>query len=557
MAQDYVFVCHRLSKKYDERFVFQDITLSFLSDAKIGVIGHNGAGKSTLLRIMAGEDRQFEGVAEPKEGIKVGYVPQEPKLDANLTVRGNIEKAVAGHRALLAEYDAINEKLCGELSDEEMERTLEEQSRIQDQIDLHDLWELDRHIEQAMHALHLPPADADVTILSGGEKRRVALCRVLLEQPDLLLMDEPTNHLDADTVAWLEQHLKDYPGCVILITHDRYFLDNVVGWMLEIERGRATPYEGNYSTYLEKKAERLRIEERTDESRKRMLARELEWLRQSPKARTAKSKARVRNYQALAAEQREMREDGIRLTIPSGRRLGERVIRFDGISKSYDGRVLIKDFSFELPPGGIVGVIGVNGAGKTTLLRLITGQDKPDSGAIEIADTVELCYVDQSREDLDPEKTVWEEISGGHDILKLGKQEVNSRSYVARFNFRGQDQQKKVGECSGGMRNRIQMAKMLRRGGNVILLDEPTNDLDIDTLRVLEEALQEFPGCAVVVSHDRYFLNRIATHILAFEGDGVVRAFEGDYGAYAEKIREERQQAGLAAEVKGTHRRLR
>jgi ATP-binding cassette ChvD family protein len=557
MSHDYVFSCHQLSKKYDERYVFEGITLSFLSDAKIGVIGYNGAGKSTLLRIMAGEDKQFEGTALPKEGIKVGYVQQEPKLDPTLDVRGNIEKAVAGHRELLLQYDAINMKLCEEMSDEEMERTLDEQSRIQDAIDLHDLWELDRHIEQAMHALHLPPGDANVSVLSGGEKRRVALCRVLLEQPELLLMDEPTNHLDADTVSWLEQHLKDYPGCVILITHDRYFLDNVVGWMLEVERGRATPYEGNYSTYLQKKADRLRVEERTEESRKRMLSRELEWLRQSPKARTAKSKARVRNYQQMASEQREMREDGIRLTIPSGRRLGERVIRFDRVSKAYDDRVLIKDFSFELPPGGIVGVIGVNGAGKTTLLRLITGQEQADSGTVEIAENVDLCYVDQSRDDLDPEKTVWQEISGGHEVLKLGKQEVNSRAYVARFNFRGQDQQKKVGECSGGMRNRIQLAKTLRRGGNVILLDEPTNDLDIDTLRVLEEALQDFPGCAVVVSHDRYFLNRIATHIIAFEGDGVVRTFEGDYGAYFEKIREERTEAGLAADVKGTHRRLR
>ena len=557
MSPDYIFACHELTKKYDERAVLDHVTLSFLAEAKIGVIGHNGAGKSTLLRIMAGEDTQFEGTAQPKDGIKVGYVPQEPVLDPSLDVRANIELGVAEHRATLAAYDAINIKLCEDLSEDEMNAALAEQAQIQDTIDFHDLWELDRHIEQAMHALHVPSGDAEISKLSGGEKRRVALCRTLLQHPDLLLMDEPTNHLDADTVAWLETHLRDYKGCVILITHDRYFLDNVVGWMLELDRGRATPYEGNYSTYLGKKAERLRIEERTEASRKRMLARELEWIRQSPKARTAKSKARVRNFEALASQQREMNEGGIRLTIPSGRRLGDKVIRFEGVSKAYGDNVLIKDFTFELPPGGIVGVIGVNGAGKTTLLRLITGQETPDKGTIDIGERVELCYVDQSRESLDPEKTVWQEISGGHEFLKLGKQEVNSRSYVARFNFRGQDQQKKVGECSGGMRNRIQMAKMLRRGGNVVLLDEPTNDLDIETLRVLEEALQEFPGCAVVVSHDRYFLNRVATHILSFEGDGVIRAFEGDYGAYAEKIAEERAEAGRGGDGKGTHRRLR
>jgi ATP-binding cassette ChvD family protein len=558
MSQEYVFVCHLLNKKYDDRFVLKDITLAFLPGAKIGVIGHNGAGKSTLLRIMAQEDKAFEGMARAAEDIKIGYVPQEPTLDPTLDALGNIQKAVQPIRDLLNRYNDLCEKMCEPLADDEMARVMDEQARVQDEIDAKDAWELDRKLEQAMHALHCPPGDSDVSTLSGGEKRRLALCRVLLEQPDLLLLDEPTNHLDADSVAWLEQHLKDYQGTVILITHDRYFLDNVVGWMLEIERGKATPYEGNYSTYLQKKAERLRVEERQEASRRRMLDRELEWIRQSPKARSAKSKARIKNYQQLASQERELREGSIRLLIPTGPRLGERVITFDKVSKAYGDNVLIKNMSFQLPAGGIVGVIGKNGTGKTTLLRMITGQEKPDSGEVRIGDTVQLCYVDQMRDTLDPDKTVYEEISGGQEILTLGKLEVHARAYVSQFNFRGPDQQKKLGECSGGMRNRVQLAKMLRTGGNVLLLDEPTNDLDLDTLRVLEDALDSFPGCAVIVSHDRYFLNRIATHIISFEGDGRVRSFEGDYAAYEERIEEEREEAGLGPESQAArYRKLR
>ena len=558
MSNEYVFVCHNLDKRYDDRFVLREITLAFLPGAKIGVIGHNGAGKSTLLRIMAGEDRDFEGMAQAADGVRVGYVSQEPQLDPECDVRGNIEKAVAGTRGLLARYDHLCERMCEPLDEDEMQKVMDEQARVQDEIDARDAWELDRHIDQAMHALNCPPGDADVSILSGGEKRRVALCKVLMEQPDLLLLDEPTNHLDAGSVAWLEQHLKDYSGTVILITHDRYFLDNVVGWMLELERGRATPYEGNYSTYLENKAERLRVGERQEASRKKMLDRELEWIRQSPAARTAKSKARIRNYDALVAQESEMREGSIKLTIPCTQRLGGRVIEFSGISKAYGDNVLMSDMAFDLPAGGIVGIVGVNGTGKTTLLRMIIGEEQADAGEIKIGETVDLCYVDQSRDSLAADKTVFEEISGGHETLRIGKQEVNARAYVSRFNFRGPDQQKKVGECSGGMRNRVQLAKMLREGGNVILLDEPTNDLDIETLRVLEEALQEFPGCAVVVSHDRWFLNRIATHIIAFEGDGQVRSFEGDYGTYEAKVAEERATAGLGPESQAArHRKMR
>ena len=552
---EYVYACQNLSKRYDDRFVLKEITLAFLPGAKIGVIGHNGAGKSTLLRIMAGVDTKFEGAASPTKGITVGYVSQEPRLDSELDVKGNIEKAVDATRDLLARYDQLCEKMCEDLDDTEMQKVMDEQARVQDEIEAKDAWELDRQIEQAMHALNCPPGDADVTKLSGGESRRVALCTALLAHPDILLLDEPTNPLDADTVAWLEQHLKEYQGTVILITHDRYFLDNVVGWMLELERGNATPYEGNYSAYLEQKGERLRVDERQEESRKKMLARELEWIRQSPKARTAKSKARVRDYEELAAQVRELREGSIRLHIPFTKRLGDRVIAFNGIHKGYGDLKLMSDMSFELPPGGIVGIIGKNGTGKTTLLRMITDEEKPDAGSIEIGQTVELCYVDQSRDSLDPDKTVFEEISGGHEILRLGKHEVNARAYVAQFNFRGPDQQKKVGECSGGMRNRVQLAKMLRRGGNLLLLDEPTNDLDIETLRVLEEALTDFPGCAVVVSHDRYFLNRVATHIIAFEGEAAVRSFEGDYGTYEARVREERAEAGLGPESQAARRR--
>jgi ATP-binding cassette ChvD family protein len=552
---DYLYVLRDLNKRYDKNHVLRDITLAFLPGAKIGVIGHNGAGKSSLLRIMAGVDQAFEGHARPADGIRIGYVPQEPQLDPTLDVRGNLELAVKPVRDLVRRWEQLNEKLATDLSPEEMERVMDELQRAQDKIEARNAWELDRELDQAMHALGCPPGDADVTKISGGERRRVALCKVLMEQPDMLLLDEPTNHLDADTVAWLEEHLKNYPGCVILITHDRYFLDNVASWMLELERGRATPYEGNYSTYLAKRAERLRVEEREEASIKKMLERELEWMRQSPRARVAKNKARISNYERLAARESEMREDAIELVIPHGQRLGDRVISFSGVSKSYGDRQLIKDLSFEIPAGAVVGVIGPNGTGKTTVLRMIAGKEKPDEGGVNIGQTVELCYVDQLRDDLDAERTVYEEITDGKDILVIGKKEVNARAYVARFNFRGTDQQKKVGACSGGQRNRIQMAKMLRRGGNVLLLDEPTNDLDVETLRVLEEALQEFPGCAVVVSHDRYFLNRLATHILAFEGDGKVRMFEGDYESYSQRLLEER--GGRPESTAARYRKLR
>ena len=556
MGSDYVYTLHRLNKRYDTHHVLKDLTLAFLPDAKIGVIGHNGSGKSSLLRIMAGLDKNYDGVAERGGGITVGLVSQEPELDPKLDVRGNLEVAVKPVRDLLLKFEKLSEKLGEPLEPDEMERVIEEQARVQDMIDQRNAWELDRELDQAMHALNLPPGDAEVTRLSGGERRRVALCKILMEQPKLLLLDEPTNHLDADTVDWLEQHLKDYPGCVILVTHDRYFLDNVANWMLELDRGKATPYEGNYSTYLQKRAERLRVEERQEASLQKMLARELEWLRTSPKARTAKSKARIRNFDELAAREREMRDGAVELQIPSGERLGDRVISFTGVNYSIGGRTLIKDLSFDLPPGGIIGVIGKNGTGKTTLMKLIAGQLKPDSGSIAIGKTVNLCFLDQLRDDLDPNKTVFQEITDGKDTILIGKKEINSRAYVARFNFKGPDQQKKVGECSGGMRNRIQLAKMLRRGGNVLLLDEPTNDLDVETLRVLEEALQDFPGCAIVVSHDRYFLNRIATHIMAFEGDGKVRLFEGDYGTYHEKLEAEKEAAGIADSRAGRYRKL-
>ena len=531
------------------REVLKGIWLSFYPGAKIGVVGPNGAGKSTLLRIMAGVDTDFQGEAWPAKGTRIGYLPQEPQLDPNLDVRGNVEQAVAYARDLLRRFDEVNAKFAEPMSDEEMAALLDEQAKLQDAIEAAGAWDLDRKIEIAMDALRLPPPDADVTKLSGGERRRVALCRVLLEEPDLLLLDEPTNHLDAESVAWLERHLAEFKGTVVAITHDRYFLDNVAQWILELDRGEGIPWEGNYSSWLEQKRERLRVEEKQQAARMRTLERELEWIRMAPRARQAKSKARINAYEQLLNQ--DVREQITRaeIVIPPGPRLGDDVVVAEGLTKAYGDRVLFEDLSFRLPRGGIVGVIGANGTGKTTLLRLITGQEKPDAGTLKLGSTVKLAYVDQTRDALDPEKTIWEEISGGEDEIELGKARVNSRAYCSWFGFKGADQQKKVGVLSGGERNRVHLAKLLRSGGNLILLDEPTNDLDVDTLRALEEALLGFAGCAVVVSHDRWFLDRIATHILAFEGDSRVVWFEGNYQEY-EADRRKR----LGAEADRPHR---
>jgi sulfate-transporting ATPase len=507
--------------------ILKGIWLSFYDTAKIGVIGGNGAGKSTLLRIMAGLDKDFAGEAFPREGTRIGYLPQEPQLDPKKSVLEHVEEAVADKRKILQRY----EELMANYSDE----TADESSRLQDQIDAENLWELDRHVEMAMDALRLPPGDADVTKLSGGEKRRVALCRILLEQPDMLLLDEPTNHLDAESVAWLEQHLKEFKGSVIAITHDRYFLDNVAGWILELDRGAGVPWEGNYSSWLDQKKNKLALEEKEESSRQRTLQRELDWVRMAPRARQAKGKARLQKYEELLAEQQatEKREGAAEIMIPPGPRLGDVVIEAKDLRKAYGDKLLMDDVNFMLPRGGIVGVIGPNGAGKTTLFRMIVGQEKADAGALKVGETVQLSYVDQSRDALMGERNVWEEISdGGKDIVMVGKREVNSRAYCASFNFRGPDQQKKVKDLSGGERNRLHLAKLLKSGGNLLLLDEPTNDLDVDTLRALEEALLNFAGCAVVISHDRWFLDRIATHMLAFEGDSQVVWFEGNYQDY-------------------------
>jgi len=514
------------------REVLKGIWLSFYPGAKIGVVGPNGAGKSTLLRIMAGVDTDFQGEAWAAKGTRIGYLPQEPQLDPNLDVRGNVEQAVKHARDLLRRFDEVNAKFAEPMSDEEMTALLDEQAKLQDAIEAAGAWDLDRKIEIAMDALRLPPPDADVTKLSGGERRRVALCRVLLEEPDLLLLDEPTNHLDAESVAWLEHHLAEFKGTVVAITHDRYFLDNVAKWILELDRGEGIPWEGNYSSWLEQKRERLRIEEKQQTARMRTLERELEWIRMAPRARHAKSKARINAYEQLLNEDVREKIGRAEIVIPPGPRLGDDVVVAEGLTKAYGDRVLFEDLSFRLPRGGIVGVIGANGTGKTTLLRLITGQEKPDAGTLKLGATVKLAYVDQTRDALDPEKTIWEEISGGEDEIELGKAKVNSRAYCSWFGFKGADQQKKVGVLSGGERNRVHLAKLLRSGGNLILLDEPTNDLDVDTLRALEEALLGFAGCAVVVSHDRWFLDRIATHILAFEGDSRVVWFEGNYQEY-------------------------
>ena len=533
MAHQYIYVMKDLKKIVPpKREILKGIWLSFYPGAKIGVIGGNGAGKSTLLRIMAGVDREFLGEAWPAEGVRVGYLPQEPQLDPTKDVRGNVEDGVGEVRSLLTRFDEINARLGEPLGDDEMEKVLADQARVQDAIEAANGWDLDRTVEIAMDALRCPPGDAEVGTLSGGEVRRVALCRLLLQKPDLLLLDEPTNHLDAESVAWLERFLKDYPGTVVAITHDRYFLDNVAGWILELDRGAGIPWEGNYSSWLDQKKQRLAIEEKQETARQRTLERELEWVRMSPRARQAKSKSRLQAYEELLAEGARDREGQAEIIIPTPPRLGDVVVQAEHLSKAYGDKLLIEDLSFSLPRGGIVGVIGPNGAGKTTLFRMITGQEKPDRGALQVGETVRLAYVDQSRDALDPAKNVWQEISGGAEQLQLGTRQIASRAYVASFNFKGSDQQKRVGDLSGGERNRVHLATMLKSGGNLLLLDEPTNDLDVDTLRALEDALLSFAGCAVVISHDRWFLNRVATHMLAFEGDSRVLWFEGNYEDY-------------------------
>src|SRR5690349_10871893 len=533
MPAQFIYVMKDLKRVVPpSRVILDGIWLSFYPGAKIGVLGANGAGKSSLLKIMAGVDQDFQGEAWPAAGTRVAYLSQEPQLDPGKDVKGNVEEAVRETRALLERFEAIAAKFAEPMSDDAMQKLLDEQARVQERIDQTDAWSLDHKIEIAMDALRLPPADADVSKLSGGERRRVALCRVLLEQPDLLLLDEPTNHLDAESVAWLERHLAEFPGTVVAVTHDRYFLDNVAGWILELDRGAGIPWEGNYSSWLKQKDQRLAQEEKTADARRRTMQRELEWMGTSPSARRSKSKARIAAYNQMVEEDQKQTLDTQQIVLPAGPRLGDHVIEADKISKGFGDRLLIDNLSFKLPPGGIVGVIGPNGAGKTTLFKMITGQEKPDTGSFSVGPTVKLGYVDQSRETLDANKTVWEELSGGLDIIKLGNREVNSRAYCASFNFRGPDQQKKVGQLSGGERNRVNLAKMLKSGANVLLLDEPTNDLDVDTLRALEEALTDFAGCAAIISHDRWFLDRIATHMLAFEGDSRVEWFEGNYQDY-------------------------
>jgi ATP-binding cassette ChvD family protein len=533
MAGEYAFTMKDLRKVVPpKREILRGIYLSFYHGAKIGVLGANGAGKSTLLRIMAGVDDDFLGEARPAEGLRIGYLPQEPALDPAKDVRGNVEDGVAATRALLTRFEEVSTKLGEDLTPEAMEKLLEEQAQLQDRIDAVNAWDLDRTVELAMDALRVPPGDADVTKISGGERRRVALARLLLSKPDMLLLDEPTNHLDAESVAWLERFLHDYPGTIVAVTHDRYFLDNVAKWILELDRGHGIPWEGNYSSWLEQKQARLAQEEKADAARQRTLARELEWVQMAPRARQAKSRARLQAYDALLNEPFEQRAGRLEIAIPPGPRLGDVVVEADHVRKSYGDRVLIDDLSFRLPRGGIVGVIGPNGAGKTTLFRMIAGQEKPDSGSLRVGETVRLAYVDQSRESLEAKKSVWEEISGGADTIDLGGRTVQSRAYVASFNFKGTDQQKRVGELSGGERNRLHLAKTLKSGANLLLLDEPTNDLDVDTLRALEDGLLEFAGCAVVISHDRWFLDRIATHMLAFEDEGRVVWFEGNYQDY-------------------------
>src|SRR5881392_4423810 len=537
-----------VSKFHAKKQVLKDIYLSYFYGAKIGVIGLNGSGKSTLLRILAGVDQDFQGRTAVSPGFTIGFLEQEPQLDPAKTVREIVEEGVQPIVALLREFDEINAKFAEPMSDKEMSDLLEKQGKVQERLDAAQAWDLDSRLEMAMDALRCPPPETSVSILSGGEKRRVGLCRLLLQKPDILLLDEPTNHLDAESVAWLEHHIQQYEGTVIAVTHDRYFLDNVAGWILELDRGHGIPWKGNYTSWLEQKQERLRREEKSESERQKTLQRELEWIRMSPKARHAKGQARINSYEKLLDQGSEKRREDLEIHIPAGPRLGNVVIEADGVSKAYGDRVLIEDMTFALPPGGIIGVIGPNGAGKTTLFRMITGQEQPDSGTIRMGETVALAYVDQSRT-LDPDKSIWEEISGGADVLKLGNREVNSRAYVGRFNFSGSDQQKKVGLLSGGERNRVHLAKMLKEGANVLLLDEPTNDLDVNTLRALEEALENFAGCAVVISHDRWFLDRVATHILAFEGDSRVYWFDGNFSEYEEDKRKR-----LGADATQPHR---
>ena len=549
MAQ-YIYTMNRVAKVVPpKRHIIRDISLSFFPGAKIGVLGVNGSGKSTLMRIMAGLDTEFDGEARPQTGINIGYLPQEPELDADKDVRGNVEEGVAATKGLLDRFNEISMKFAEPMDDDEMNSLLEEQGKLQDAIDAAGAWELDRKLEIAADALRLPPWEADVTTLSGGERRRVALCRLLLSEPDMLLLDEPTNHLDAESVAWLERFLDEYPSTVIAVTHDRYFLDNVAGWILELDRGHGIPYEGNYSSWLEQKERRLRTEEATEKARQKAMASELEWVRTAPRGRHAKSKARLRQFDEISSAAYQKRNETNEIYIPPGPRLGDLVIEVKNLKKGYGEKLLIDDLNFMLPPGGIMGVIGPNGAGKTTLFRMIAGTEQPDSGSIRLGETVRIAAVDQSRESLDDSKTVWEEISNGQDLLQVGNYETSSRAFVGRFNFRGADQQTKIGLLSGGERNRVHLAKMLRSGGNLLLLDEPTNDLDVETLRALEEALLEFPGSAVVISHDRWFLDRIATHILAFEGNSEAVFFNGNYADY-----EEDRKRRLGADAANPHR---
>ena len=550
MSHQFVCTLYKLKKVAPpDKVILDDITLAFFPGAKIGVLGHNGAGKSTLLRIMAGVDTEIQGECQTLPGLRIGYLPQEPQLDSSKDVLGNIEEAVAETRALLKRFEEVSMKFAEPMSDDEMNALIEEQGKLQDRIDAANAWDLDRQLEIAMDALRCPPGDMDVAKISGGERRRVALCRLLLQKPDMLLLDEPTNHLDAESVEWLERYLQEFPGTVVAITHDRYFLDNVAGWILELDRGKGIPWEGNYSSWLEQKERQLATEEKQESARRRTLQREMEWMKMTPKARHQRSKARIKQFEELLSERATERRDNLEIMIPPGPRLGDVVVDANGLRKGFGENVLIDGLQFSLPRGGIVGIIGPNGAGKTTLFRMITKNEKVDAGDLKVGDTVQLAYVDQFRDALDPKKTVWQEISGGEEFIEVGKRKMNSRAYVASFMFKGTEQNKKVGDLSGGERNRLHLAKLLKSGGNVLLLDEPTNDLDVNTLRALEDALLEFAGCVVVISHDRWFLDRIATHMLAFEGDGNVRWFEGNYHDY-----EEDRRARLGQEADQPHR---